>query len=172
MRVFSVTEYATNDFSELSNLLKVGQRRTIMWLPKDERQVLRKYYCHLKNTQESKQFSGLSSRAYQATRNLLERHLLHEIIQGGREHSTFLCTWLAGEEVSLRGLLSSSEEDESGETIILRLTLDGLDLALKYESFFIRSGLWWKEYRHHWIWLVITHIVTFIGGILSTLIFT
>jgi ABC-type sugar transport system permease subunit len=45
-------------------------------------------------------------------------------------------------------------------------------LARKYENFFSRSGLWWREYRHHWVWLIITHILTFIGGIVSAMLAT
>ncbi len=47
------------------------------------------------------------------------------------------------------------------------LTLKGCDLGRKYDSsFWIWSGLWFKEYKDHWIWL----IVCFLGGIVGALL--
>jgi hypothetical protein len=44
---------------------------------------------------------------------------------------------------------------------IITLTVDGYDLGRKYAKWFTRSGLWFEEYRNHWLWL----IVAFFGGV-------
>lgn len=46
------------------------------------------------------------------------------------------------------------------------LTLDGYDLARRYSHWFERTGLWFREYKDHWIGLV----VGFIGGVLGALV--
>lgn len=39
-------------------------------------------------------------------------------------------------------------------------------LGRKCNSWFDRSGLWFRGYKDHWVWLV----VSFLGGVLSTLV--
>jgi hypothetical protein len=46
------------------------------------------------------------------------------------------------------------------------LTPEGCDLGRKYNSWFDRSSLWFREYKDHWVWL----IVSFLGGVLGTLL--
>jgi len=46
------------------------------------------------------------------------------------------------------------------------LTLEGYDLARRYQGWFGRTGLWFREYKHHWIWL----LVSFLGGVLGALV--
>jgi len=48
----------------------------------------------------------------------------------------------------------------------INLTLKGLDLGRKYDSFWIRSGLRFKEYKDHWIWLIVSFLGGIIGGLL------
>jgi len=48
----------------------------------------------------------------------------------------------------------------------LRLTLEGHDLAAKYDNWFSRTGLWFAEYKDHWIWL----LTGFLGGIIGALV--
>ena len=45
-------------------------------------------------------------------------------------------------------------------------TLAGYDLGRKYNSWWSKSGLWFAEYKNHWIWL----IVSYIAGIISMLL--
>lgn len=54
---------------------------------------------------------------------------------------------------------------ETGVAGVL-LTLEGYDLARRYSHWFGRTGLWFREYKDHWIWLV----VSFIGGVLGALV--
>jgi len=46
------------------------------------------------------------------------------------------------------------------------MALKGRDLGRKYNSWFDRGGLWFREYKDHWVWL----IVSFLGGVLGALI--
>ena len=63
-----------------------------------------------------------------------------------------------------RGLIDI--QTDNLERTIISLTIEGYDLGSKYNSWWIRSGLWFTEYKHHWIWL----IVSFLGGIFGALI--
>ncbi len=54
---------------------------------------------------------------------------------------------------------------ETGVAGVL-LTLEGYDLARRYSHWFSRTGLWFREYKDHWIWLA----VSFIGGVLGALV--
>ena len=48
----------------------------------------------------------------------------------------------------------------------ISLTIDGYDLGMKYSNWLKRSGLWFAEYRNHWIWL----IVSFFGGVIGAVL--
>ncbi len=137
-----------------------------MWLPKDERKVLRKYYHCLQNTQEYERFESLSKRVHIATRNLIKRGLVHEIKEGGTEHNQALTALCAKDSIKLNTFLASSENDIECNDVTLRLTLEGHDLASKYDHWFSRTGLWFAEYKDHWIWL----LSGFLGGIIGALI--
>ncbi|MBA7710853.1 hypothetical protein ES703_119801 [subsurface metagenome] len=65
-----------------------------------------------------------------------------------------------------RGLINFEHEQGDLSNFKLSLTLKGLDLGRKYSSRWIRSGLWFAEYKEHWFWL----IVSFLGGIIGALI--
>ncbi len=45
----------------------------------------------------------------------------------------------------------------------ISLTIDGYYLGRKYTNPLISSGLWFREYKGHWLWLIIAYI----AGILS-----
>lgn len=137
-----------------------------MWLPKDERIVLRKYYHHLQSTQEYFRFKSLTRRTYISTQHLLSRGLIHQIEEGGPERLEALAISTCQEGINLSQFLVTSESDIECEDITLRLTLKGYDLAIKYNHWFTRTGLWFAEYKHHWLWVV----SSFAGGIMGALI--
>ena len=137
-----------------------------MWLPKDERKVLRKYYNYLQNTQEYERFESLSRRVHIATCNLINRGFLHEIKEGGTEHNQALAAFCAKDSIQLNTFLADYENDIECTNITLSLTLEGYDLGSKYNNWFSRTGLWFTEYKNHWIWL----IISFFGGIIGALI--
>ena len=138
-----------------------------MWLLKDERETLLKYCNHLQNTQEYKRFASLSKRAYNSTRNLIVRGLVHEIIEGGSEPVEFLTASVAKDSINLHNFLTSSENDTERDNITLRLTLEGYDLASKYNGLWYKTGgMWWAEYKEHWLWTIAGIIVSFLLGLL------
>lgn len=63
-----------------------------------------------------------------------------------------------------RGLLKYRECGPRYYTIKLKLT--GWDLGNKYNCWPIRTGLWFAEYKYHWIWV----IISFLTGVISTLL--
>jgi len=48
----------------------------------------------------------------------------------------------------------------------ISLSIKGYDLGRKYSSWWTRSGLWFAEYKNHWIWI----IISFLGGVLGALL--
>ncbi len=139
-----------------------------MWLPKDERRTLLKYYKYLQNTQEYKRFESLSTRAYNSTRNLINRRLVHEIIEGGPEHVESLTAFISKDSINLHNFLASSEDDIECDNITLRLTLEGYDLGSKYNSWYYKTGgMWWAEYKVHWFWHIVGIVVGFLLGLLT-----
>lgn len=71
----------------------------------------------------------------------------------------------ANASLSERGMIRLKTH-ESQDRIGVGLTIAGYDLGRKYSLWFTRTGEWFKEYREHWVWL----IVGFLGGILGSLI--
>lgn len=103
----------------------------------------------------------LSERAYTATRILIERGLVYEITEHSgshNEHAEYLCSRIVGDKVDLSNLLSSPAESDAGQEIVLKFTLSGRDLARKYANLFLWSGLWWAEYRRHWVWVILAYV--------------
>jgi len=138
-----------------------------MWLPKDERETLLKYYNYLQDTQEYKRFRSLSARVYIATRNLISRKLVHEIIEGGPEHVEYLAAFMTQDPIGLQGFLASSENDVEYNDITLRLTLEGYDLGRKYCSKPHTILLWCSEYK---VWIILGVIIGLAGIITSILV--
>lgn len=142
-----------------------------MCLPKDEKKTLRKYHFHIHNIDESICFENLSERVFNATRNLIERRLILEVEEGGREHTKYVATRLAGVSVNLKGFLSSSKEDVARQNVVLKFTLKGLDLASKYNSCWFRIKFLYEQYlKSHPIWLIVGYMLTYIAGILTHLL--
>ena len=136
-----------------------------MWLLKDERETLLNYYNYLQNTQEYMRFTSLSERAYISTRNLIDRGLVHEIREGGPEHVESMTAFLGKDCINLHNFLTSSEDDIECDNITLRLTLEGYDLASKYNSWWYKTGaMWWIEHKGHWFWTIAGYIVSFLLG--------
>jgi len=48
----------------------------------------------------------------------------------------------------------------------VRLTPEGMRLGSKYNSWFSSSGLWFAEYKDHWLW----YVLSFLGGITGALL--
>ena len=117
-----------------------------MWLPKEERKVLVHYYKGLFSVDSRTRF-------YMST---LEKTL--------QEPDTRNRAKIASKTLQRRDLIAFLHDH--GDALTVQLSLEGYDLGRKYSSWFTRTGLWFAEYRHHWIWV----IGCFVGGIIATLL--
>lgn len=66
--------------------------------------------------------------------------------------------------LSERGLIESHECGTGYYNV--RMTLAGWDLGDKYNSWGTRNVLWFREYKDHWIWIIISFLGGIIGGLL------
>ena len=119
-----------------------------MWLPKDEREVLIHYYKELHE-------SGVEGRR-QFFLSELERCL------SGKDKRNRVK--IASKMLKQRDLLDFLNDQV--DAITVQLSLEGHDLGRKYSKWFDRSGLWFAEYKNHWIWI----IISFLGGIIGALL--
>jgi hypothetical protein len=63
-----------------------------------------------------------------------------------------------------RGLIILEKHQHEPNVVSITLTVSGYDLGRKYLGYFSSSGMWFEEYKKHWLWL----IVAFIGGVIVT----
>jgi len=138
-----------------------------MWLPKDERKLLTSYFRDLPEASFGKKYTSNSMRVVKANRNLNGRHLIN--LDEYRDTSNVSFPGCA--EGDLTDFLPDPKDTggsytTSVELTLVELTLRGWDLGRKYNHWFTRTGLWFAEYKQHWIWI----IVAFLGGIVGTLI--
>jgi hypothetical protein len=133
-------------------------RELIMWLPKDERKLLSLYY---------KQIGEPARQEFIAESDLvktLSPKCGAQGIEGVPEYSKSKSrVAIANKVLSGRKLV---QYREAGDSIEVSLTMEGHDLGRKYASWFDRSGLWFEEYKNHWIWI----IVSFFGGVIGALL--
>jgi len=66
-----------------------------------------------------------------------------------------------------RKLIESSRHRHDSRPIGIKLTIDGYDLGSKYSRFLTRTGEWWKEYKGHWLWIIIGYIVSLIVAFMA-----
>ena len=105
-----------------------------MWLPKDERKVLNHYYKKLHG-------SGVETRG-QIFLSELETRLSRK--------DKRIRIKRASKTLEKRDLLVFL--NFQGDAVTVQLSLQGFDLGRKYTHWFDRSGLWFAEYKDHWIW--------------------
>lgn len=74
--------------------------------------------------------------------------------------------WNEGVHFSLshRGLINITAVPSA---LFITLTPEGILLGQKYNSWWLRSNLWYEEHlKNHWIWV----IIGFLGGVISGLL--
>ncbi|MBA7477200.1 hypothetical protein ES707_12602 [subsurface metagenome] len=127
-----------------------------MWLPKDERLLLALYFRKIGKPDEQETFKD----------NDDMKALGWEESKSNDDYDKQYTNrvWNADDILKKRGFLDVLNRDIGEKTI--SLTIRGHDLGRKYNSWWIRSRLWFAEYKHHWIWL----IVSFLGGMIGALI--
>ncbi len=119
-----------------------------MCLPKEERKVL---VCYYKKLHES----GVETRG-QFFLNELERCL-----SGKNKRNRVK---IASKILNRRNLLAFYNDQDDAVTV--QLSLEGYDLGRKYSFWWTLSGLWFTEYKNHWIWIIVSFLGGIIGGLL------
>jgi hypothetical protein len=71
----------------------------------------------------------------------------------------------ANTHLAARELIQTTNHQHEPGVIVVSLTIAGYDLGRRYASPWVRTGLWFAEYKDHWIWL----ILGFVGGIIGAL---
>ncbi len=64
-----------------------------------------------------------------------------------------------------RGMIGQKpHESREVDVIFVTLTVKGYDLGRKYSGWWDRSGLWFREYKDHWLVMLLAAVV---GGVLG-----
>jgi hypothetical protein len=149
-----------------------------MWLAKDERRLLAGYYRSIGAVDTEKQYHlghlapllrfpchrpsvpeyGRAERCNRAGDSLesIKREIVCEIDARARITE-------ANGLLAARGLIACTAQQGEIDVVRIRLSVKGYDLGRRYSHWFARTGLWFDEYRNHWIWL----ILAFFGGALG-----
>ena len=129
-----------------------------MWPHKEERKLLK--YCYDKSKKVGETFEAP---IYEMTKALGFKEK-----EASKQNTNEKWDMVFNAINNLKGreFIHFEYEEEDLSKFKISLTLKGYDLGRKYSSWWTRSGLWFAEYRHHWIWL----IVSFLGGIIGALL--
>jgi len=158
-----------------------------MWLPREERQLLIFYAVSDADLHGNPMSFSVNQLGETATRRQCARQIAKraERVNGagaqtgqeaipnqesGNGSATYM-KWLdakggiesANSRLQNRGLIRFRECGTGQYEIIVNLS--GWDLGRKYGLWWDRTGLWFREYKDHWIWV----IAGFVGGILGAL---
>ena len=146
-----------------------------MWLPKDERRLLAGYYSLIGkiNTEKVYRFGDLARLLrFRGHKTAVPEYGESE---GSTDESDDLdsmkrqmvqyidaCNRIekANNLLAARRLITCTPHRHEVHVVVIGLSVEGYDLGRRYSSFVESSGLWFHEYRNHWIWL----IVAFFGG--------
>jgi len=151
-----------------------------MWLSKDERRLLSYYYRQINKVDTGQKFEmgELIKTLVKKEKSGLQKTKREIILQ---TYSTLenvntllrqrgLIEWANLDPESIRAAYSFDHPDsqelfeDTKVNLFITLTIKGYDLGRQYSCWFTRSGLWFAEYKHHWILL----IMAFVGGIAAT----
>jgi|GEM_PF-2689434 len=150
-----------------------------MWLPKDERRLLAGYYTLIGNIGIERVY-----RLYELSRLLRFRGYRLRVPEYGESENssdnpgdiesmkremrryTDFCNRInkANKLLAGRSLITCTPHQHELDVVAIGLTVEGYDLGRRYSNALESSGLWFYEYRHHWVWL----IVAFFGGAVGT----
>jgi len=120
-----------------------------MWLPKDERKLLAYYFCKLNGRTEKKAFPY-----YELVKVLLSCKDINKLSEREVNYGIDR-VMIANDDLRERGYIHMDSEVTE---VSISLTLKGRDLGRKYSSWWTRSGLLFEEYKHHWIWVILSYI--------------
>jgi hypothetical protein len=164
-----------------------GLRNEKMWLPKDERHLLLGYYVSIGNDEEEVWFAleewahifeGSLTRVpilapwqiKRLARKAKHYRVLDEplnINQNNNKQDTVNADKIrtANKRLENRGFIKL-RRNHCGSMMGITLKIEGYDLGRKYNAWWTRTGVWFAEYRYHWIWV----IGSFLAGIAGTLL--
>ncbi len=153
-----------------------------MWLPQDERRLLTAYYRLIGDIEEQRvyrisdlcrlfdrRFDPASIREYgeSPSDDANEPHDIEKMKEGIKALIARMSRLkIANRLLAERGLMTVQNHQSEHNVIVVALTVDGYDLGRRYSRWFEKTGLWFHEYRNHWVWL----IVAFLGGLVATLL--
>jgi len=155
-----------------------------MWLPKDERRLLAGYYKLIGEVKESKGYHEGNLVHLLDRRPDLAR--VHEYGRPGgsadsedeysdieafksaikRQGALQSRVSKANAALVAREMIALGEHQHEQSVVFVGLTITGYDLGRRYTSFWNGSGLWFEEYRNHWVWW----IMSFLGGFAAALL--
>jgi hypothetical protein len=148
-----------------------------MWLPKEERDLLAYYYKKIMKPNEWYTFDPWANpdelsdsigyfRRIRRTLRRAKYWLRAKVFSSAKvdDERRWDREWAANERLHERKLIELGRREI--DKVPVKLSLQGWDLGRKLKNPFVRSGLWFAEYKDHWVWLV----VAFLGGILAALI--
>ncbi len=153
-----------------------------MWLSKDERKLLSIYYRRINKVETGQKFEmgdliKALGRKEQSGQSRTKREIIldsYNTLEGVHNllSQRDLIKWENLDPKSIEAAYfydhPTSQELFENTKVDLRITLTikGYDLGRKYSSWWDCSGLWFAEYRNHWIWV----IVSFLGGVIGALL--
>ena len=158
-----------------------------MWLSKDERRLLAGYFTQIGEIGTEKVYliadlsALLSFRGYRApivsvgSPEASADHLNASNttrVAASADVRTANRIRMAHKLLAERGLIMVSPHQHDSNAVVIGLTLDGYDYGRRYSSFWASSGLWFREYRNHWIWLIVAFFGGAVGAKLIDLIVT
>ena len=148
-----------------------------MWLPKDERRLLAGYYRNIDEIAKKKQYRVTDLRPLLACRRIPPKIPEYgDAAQHSDDGTGDTKSWakkyfdetnrieIANRHLNERGLIALEPHRYESEVVGITLTVDGYDLGRKCAGCLTCSGLWFEEYRNHWLWL----IAAFFGGAVGT----
>jgi len=164
-----------------------------MWLPKDERRLLLAYYLKLERVGAEGWFEEHNLAKMLASKSNVRKSVeeLKDYFHGGAVEDQVKDTAsdkfnveeykkrvkqrisnskrVAGANCNLktRELITIRPHQHVDGLNQFALTLDGYNLAVKYSKFLTYTQEWWVEYKGHWLWTIISYIVTFVLGLMT-----
>lgn len=157
-----------------------------MWLPREERQLLMLYAVHDAVLDGNPMPFSVDELGEVATKRLSARQIA-KYAEGIRKKkrqsgpdpngspksgcSRKYMGWL-----SAKGIIESANSRLQHRDFVrfrecgtgqyeITLTLAGWDLGRKYNSWWDRTGLWFREYKDHWLWLIVGLLGGIVGGL-------
>lgn len=152
-----------------------------MWLPKDERRLLAGYYALIGDINTEKvyrlgdlarllRFRGYRTQVPEYGESESSSELSDDSESMKREVAQYIDfsnrIKKANSLLAARGFATVTPHQHEPDVVVIGLSVEGYDLGRRFSNTFDSSGLWFQEYRNHWIWLI---VACFGGAVLTKL---